>query len=147
MGLLGWPRGAILGHSMGGAIGLLYSGVFTEEVSALVMLDNMGPMTFPSGQAPNILKKYVDFELNLHKKHQSHSQNQSNSHANQHSHHSNNNESTGGHKVTRGLPVTGGGTKVYESVAAAMGARLKTVSTLPGKQFLSKEAAELLVRR
>lgn len=108
---LGWEEMSIVGHSMGAAIGILFSSAFPKNVKSLVMMDNFGPLTFPSEQSPQILRKAIEFELELNG------------------------------------PVKRGKSKAYENGNAAVEARLRTVTTYPGLQYLSRHSAEELVRR
>ena len=160
IGELGWSKTTIMGHSMGGAIGILYSAAF-RDVDKLIVIDNLGPMTFPSDQATNVLRKYIEFQDNLNKKNalkaankisknnNNNNNSSSNSNSNNSSNSSNNSDSSNekAEGYIKGLKVTGSGGKTYETISDAVLARLKTATTLPGKQYLSREAAELLVRR
>lgn len=40
---LGVPRVALIGHSLGGAVSLMYAGVYPERVSKLVAIEGLGP--------------------------------------------------------------------------------------------------------
>src|SRR5215210_8563503 len=40
---------AIIGHSMGGMVGLIYAGTFAEQVSALVVLDGVTVLPYTTG--------------------------------------------------------------------------------------------------
>lgn len=41
---LGWERICWLGHSMGGIIGFIFTGLFPEQVERLAVLENMRPL-------------------------------------------------------------------------------------------------------
>lgn len=150
IGELGWSKTTIVGHSMGGAIGLLYSAAF-RDVDKLVVIDNLGPMTFPADQATNVLRKYIEFQENLGKKEAIKASNKVDSGSKIDSNRDSKGSAVHGDKKTegyiKGLKITGSGGKIYETISDAVLARLKTVTTLPGKQYLSREAAEHLVKR
>lgn len=57
---LGLQRFAVLGHSMGGAIGLLLAAVAPERVSRLALLDSVGPLSTAPEQAPAQLRKALE---------------------------------------------------------------------------------------
>jgi pimeloyl-ACP methyl ester carboxylesterase len=66
---LGWERTAILGHSLGAAIGCLVAGTFPERISQLSLIDALGPYTCPSGQtAAHVRKVIEDYQQLSHKK-------------------------------------------------------------------------------
>lgn len=54
------PRFALLGHSMGGAVGLLLAAVAPERVSRLALLDSVGPLSTAPEQAPAQLRKALE---------------------------------------------------------------------------------------
>lgn len=54
----------ILGHSMGGAIGLLFAGAFPQLVSGYVALDSIGPITTEAKQTPRQLAEAVQHRGN-----------------------------------------------------------------------------------
>ncbi|ODN05856.1 putative serine hydrolase [Orchesella cincta] len=45
----GWDKFSILGHSMGGIVGFLYTAYFPDEVHKLVALENMSTLAVPGG--------------------------------------------------------------------------------------------------
>ena len=114
---LGWESSNILGHSMGAGISLMFAGTFPEKVNKLVLIEGLGPVTAEPEATPKNLRKSIEHE----KKYQI--------------------------KVAQ----TAGGAKnvpkIYPSFNDAVAARVKSVSTYPGEQSLSVEAARLLVAR
>eukprot|EP00002_Diphylleia_rotans_P029105 TRINITY_DN5906_c0_g1_i1.p1 TRINITY_DN5906_c0_g1~~TRINITY_DN5906_c0_g1_i1.p1 ORF type:complete len:328 (-),score=67.50 TRINITY_DN5906_c0_g1_i1:515-1498(-) len=57
---LKWKRFDVIGHSMGGNIGMLLAASFPELVNSLAMLDIIGPMpTIPANQAVSQLRRGV----------------------------------------------------------------------------------------
>lgn len=52
---LGWERFHLMGHSMGAGIGLLLAGSMPERVSALMLIDGLGPWGSEADEAPQIL--------------------------------------------------------------------------------------------
>ncbi|KAI8809269.1 Alpha/Beta hydrolase protein [Cladochytrium replicatum] len=55
--LLGWDQFGIMGHSMGGGIGLVIAGTFPERVSALISVDILGPVSIPANRQTDLLKR------------------------------------------------------------------------------------------
>ena len=56
---LGWSEFALMGHSMGGAIGCLTAGTFPERIRRLVLLDAMGPYSAPPETLPERLVAHL----------------------------------------------------------------------------------------
>lgn len=54
---LGWQRFAILGHSLGAAIGSILAGTIPERITHLVLLDGIGPASGPAAGAPERLRR------------------------------------------------------------------------------------------
>lgn len=50
----------LLGHSMGGIIASLYAGTFADNVSSLIMLDSLGPMSASAKETPAQLAKAIE---------------------------------------------------------------------------------------
>lgn len=42
---LGWPRFALVGHSLGASIGAVIAGTFPARIERLVMIESLGPLT------------------------------------------------------------------------------------------------------
>lgn len=58
---LGWSRFAVLGHSLGAAVGSVFAGTFPERVSHLMLLDAIGPATEePEGAPERLAKSLID---------------------------------------------------------------------------------------
>ncbi|KAI9024699.1 Alpha/Beta hydrolase protein [Hyaloraphidium curvatum] len=55
---LGWDRYALLGHSLGAAIGALVAAAFPERIQALCMIDNIGPLSRPPGETVAGFRKH-----------------------------------------------------------------------------------------
>jgi pimeloyl-ACP methyl ester carboxylesterase len=53
----GWGRFVLLGHSMGGAAGCLYAALYPQELSALVLLDILGPLSTPGAKLPGQMRE------------------------------------------------------------------------------------------
>jgi pimeloyl-ACP methyl ester carboxylesterase len=54
---LGWERCHLLGHSMGGAVGSLYSAASPHHVRSLVVLEGLGPVTCPPENTASRMRK------------------------------------------------------------------------------------------
>ncbi len=57
LGLTGAP--ILIGHSMGGTIATLFAGAFPERVSALAVLEGVGPPDHPPESVPNRMRQWV----------------------------------------------------------------------------------------
>lgn len=60
---LGFASLPIIGHSMGGALALLYAGAFPEAVSQLVTIDAFGPLTRVESDGPARLREGCEERL------------------------------------------------------------------------------------
>ncbi|KAI8812562.1 Alpha/Beta hydrolase protein [Cladochytrium replicatum] len=54
---VGWDRFGIIGHSMGGGVGLIIAGTFPERVTSLISVDIFGPYSVPANQQPDVLQR------------------------------------------------------------------------------------------
>ena len=54
---LGWSSFSIIGHSMGGNIGLLVAGAFQDRIEQLVLLDTIGPFVNAADEMPDQLRE------------------------------------------------------------------------------------------
>ncbi len=99
----------LLGHSMGANISFVYAGCFSETIDRLVMIDGLGPPTFPGNVTAKNLRKAVE----------------------------------NAEKVARKTSLP----KLYKTFKDAVDARVHSVTTYPGEQTLSREAAVQLVGR
>jgi pimeloyl-ACP methyl ester carboxylesterase len=55
---LGWTRYALLGHSLGAAISSLVASAFPERITAMAMIDNIGPLSRPVGELVGAYRKH-----------------------------------------------------------------------------------------
>ncbi|KAG0329276.1 hypothetical protein BGZ99_002825 [Dissophora globulifera] len=62
---LGWQRHAVLGHSMGGAVATLYSGLYESRVTLCILLDNFGPFTRSVEDQPQHLLEHIQDKKKL----------------------------------------------------------------------------------
>lgn len=53
----GWQRFVLLGHSMGGAVGTLYAALYPQELTKMVLLDIVGPVSTPSEKLPEQMRE------------------------------------------------------------------------------------------
>ena len=58
---LGWndSKIALIGHSMGAAISLLYAAAMPERIKSLILLDSLGPHPKPADDLPAQLRKHM----------------------------------------------------------------------------------------
>jgi pimeloyl-ACP methyl ester carboxylesterase len=52
----GWQEFVLLGHSMGGAVGSLYAALYPEELTRMVLLDIVGPISTPPEKLPEQMR-------------------------------------------------------------------------------------------
>lgn len=52
----GWQQFELLGHSMGGAVALLYAALYPQELKKMVLLDSVGPLTTEPAKLPEQMK-------------------------------------------------------------------------------------------
>jgi len=57
---LGWERFTLVGHSLGGAVGCFLAGAFPQRVSALVMIDAIGPLARRPSLEPAALSRSME---------------------------------------------------------------------------------------
>lgn len=69
MNELGWQKCSLLGHSLGAGISSIMAGVLPNRISALCLIDGLGPLTVSEQQLPDIMSKSIeDYGALLHKK-------------------------------------------------------------------------------
>ncbi len=56
---VGGERPILLGHSMGGGIATLFAGTWPEELSALVLLEGLGPPAEDYGDGPDRMRRWL----------------------------------------------------------------------------------------
>jgi pimeloyl-ACP methyl ester carboxylesterase len=59
----GWDNFILLGHSMGGIIGSLYTSCFPEKVSKYITIESLGPFTKDSETSPTQLRESIESRL------------------------------------------------------------------------------------
>ncbi len=68
MDTLKWKRCILLGHSMGAAISTIAAGTIPERISHLILLDAVGPISFPDSQAPNVYRSFLQKQTEYQQK-------------------------------------------------------------------------------
>ncbi|XP_023930155.1 serine hydrolase-like protein [Lingula anatina] len=63
--VLKWKRFSIIGHSMGGGIGVTFAGLFPEFVERVVSLDLMAPVSRDPEMAPSLLRTSIEQTLGI----------------------------------------------------------------------------------
>ena len=97
----------LIGHSMGGAVALMFAAAYPEIIDRLVMIESVGPMTHSPEHAANDIRKAIDSQIAF--------------------------------DISRP-------SRSYK-LDDAVNARMMTAKNFPGDQYLTKEAASLLVQR
>ncbi|XP_063065285.1 serine hydrolase-like protein [Engraulis encrasicolus] len=64
---LQWKRFSILGHSMGGNVGGMFSALFPEMVESLVLLDSFGFLPTNTKELPSIMRRGMEEMIRLEK--------------------------------------------------------------------------------
>ena len=59
----GWDDFILLGHSMGGIIGSMYTSCFPEKVSKYITIESLGPVTKDSESSPEQLRESIESRL------------------------------------------------------------------------------------
>lgn len=67
---LGWDRFHLLGHSLGAGVATVYSAVYPQQVTSLVLIDGVGPTTAAADAASDRLRQYVNYGLSAAQKSQ-----------------------------------------------------------------------------
>lgn len=115
----------LIAHSAGTADALIYAAAFPEHVNKVVLLDGLGPMPQKtedvSKHIRNAFKHRVSSNRALYPIHDT----------------NNNNDGNSNNKNAR----------VYSNLDRAISLRMKTATLLPGKQYISREAATAIVSR
>lgn len=57
---LGWKKFGLLGHSLGAGVATLIAGACPEHVTALALIDGLGPITIDEQQLPDLMHKSID---------------------------------------------------------------------------------------
>lgn len=65
---LGWQKCAILGHSLGAAIGSIVAAIIPERITALGLIDGIGLMAMDEKQMPDLMRKSITEHANVPKK-------------------------------------------------------------------------------
>lgn len=139
----------IIGHSMGAALSVMFASCFPEMVESIVLLDGFAPLPKDAREISSHIRRAVETRLVTNQRLFP-----------QYS-------GDGGDKKTSTSPTYAGSTyptkkesippdlsssrshskKVYHNIYKAVEARLKTATSSPGNQYISKEAAYALVKR
>lgn len=61
----GWEQFILLGHSMGGVVGSLYTSCFPEKVSRYITIESFGPLTKTEESSSEQLRESIESRLNL----------------------------------------------------------------------------------
>jgi pimeloyl-ACP methyl ester carboxylesterase len=131
----------LMGHSMGAALSVLFASCFPEMVESIVLLDGFAPLPKDARDISSHIRRAVETRLatnqRLYPQYTSTTSSTSSTYPIQE-------ESTSTHLSSSRSHTT---KKVYHNIHKAVEARLKTATSSPGNQYISKEAAYALVKR
>lgn len=65
---LKWDKFSFLGHSMGGTLALMYSSIFPESVSNIILLDVIKPASRSTERLPDVTRAGIESLLNVEQK-------------------------------------------------------------------------------
>jgi len=117
----------LIGHSMGAAISVIYAAAFPEFVKQMVLLDGAGPLHRNTQEISRHIRKAVSQRISSNY------------------HHVNNDNNTKMNNISHNDKRSN--TRRWIEFEDAVKARINTAKLSPGKQYISKEAAEALVER
>ena len=122
----------LVGHSMGAGVALIYAAAFPEHVKRVVLLDGAGPMARNPKHVSRHIRSTIERRLSGNKIIYPQKV-----------------EASGDEGKGLNLRRRHGkeGKRVYSDLTTAVAARMKTAQLTPGDQYISKEAAEVLVGR
>jgi len=66
--VLGWSRATLLGHSLGGAVSMIFSGTFPEMVERLVAIESPGPLVTLEADMPERMARSISQLARIHTK-------------------------------------------------------------------------------
>eukprot|EP00816_Leptocylindrus_hargravesii_P002497 CAMPEP_0196805430 /NCGR_PEP_ID=MMETSP1362-20130617/5182_1 /TAXON_ID=163516 /ORGANISM="Leptocylindrus danicus, Strain CCMP1856" /LENGTH=331 /DNA_ID=CAMNT_0042178333 /DNA_START=23 /DNA_END=1018 /DNA_ORIENTATION=+ len=115
-----WDEYTLVGHSMGAGVSVIMAAAWPEKVKSLVLLEGAGPL------ARNARDSAKHVRLSVEKRITS-------------------NKTLYGDDPISGMKRSGG--RVYADVSRAVDARMQTARLSPGKQYISEEAARIMVER
>jgi pimeloyl-ACP methyl ester carboxylesterase len=141
-------RVTLIGHSMGAALSVLFASCFPETVESIVLLDGFAPLPKDARDISSHIRRAVETRLATNQRlypqysggptiSTSTTTSTTNTYPIQE-------ESTSIHLSSSRSHHT---KKVYHNIHKAVEARLKTATSSPGNQYISKEAAYALVKR
>lgn len=118
---LEWNTFTLVGHSMGAALSTTFAGSFPEKVESLVLLDGIAPIPRDAQDISKHIRRAIEARLTSNNRYypQFSSMEDSPSRAQ----------------------------KSYSNLEDAIKARIKSVQSFPGSQYISQEAARALVER
>eukprot|EP00567_Pseudictyota_dubia_P015631 CAMPEP_0197452306 /NCGR_PEP_ID=MMETSP1175-20131217/31762_1 /TAXON_ID=1003142 /ORGANISM="Triceratium dubium, Strain CCMP147" /LENGTH=347 /DNA_ID=CAMNT_0042985283 /DNA_START=69 /DNA_END=1112 /DNA_ORIENTATION=- len=123
---MGWTNFTIVGHSMGAGVATIYAAAFPDAVKGMALLDGAGPLARKAEDISRHVRAAVERR-------------------------SKSNKFLYPSLDFVGSSATGeqggNGVRVYPSLDSAIETRMNTAKLSPGSQYLSREAAEAMVRR
>lgn len=117
-----WDEYTLVGHSMGAGVSVIMAAAWPEKVKSLVLLEGAGPL------ARNARDSAKHVRLSVEKRISS-------------------NRTLYGDDASKNNGMKRSGGRVYADISKAVDARMQTARLSPGKQYISEEAARVMVER
>jgi len=124
---------SLIGHSMGAGVSVIYAAAWPDKIENLILLEGSGPNARNSKDFAKHVRKASEKRLSSNKIMYPQFSKDSNI----------------DDENTQNLVVDGTlkGVRIYPSIEKAIETRMQTARLSPGKQYLSKEAAQVMVER
>ena len=112
-----WDKYTLVGHSMGAGISVIMAAAFPERIESLVLLEGVGPLCRDPNDSAKHVRQSIEKRMISNKTLYK----------------------DGFHSPRRG--------RIYSDKTMAVKTRMQTAKLSPGNQYLSREAAEIMVER
>mmetsp|Transcript_61515 Transcript_61515/g.181809 ORF Transcript_61515/g.181809 Transcript_61515/m.181809 type:complete len:369 (-) Transcript_61515:1559-2665(-) len=123
---VGWTDFTLVGHSMGAAVSTIYAAAFADRVKGVALLDGAGPLVRKTEDISRHVRAAIERRSKSSKMLY---------------------PDFTIDKSEAPIAQKKNGSRIYSSLGSAIDTRMNTAKLSPGKQYLSREAAEVMVRR
>jgi pimeloyl-ACP methyl ester carboxylesterase len=128
---IGAPPLTLVGHSMGAGVSMTYTSAFPEQVDSLVLLEGFAPLARKAKDVSQHLRTAIETRQSYNPRLYPEL-----------------GESDTGTRSTSNRIGSGSSMgRIYPNIATAIDSRMHTAKLSPGNQYISQEAARLLVER